>query len=629
MAREHVVNVWRDDSGLLGFTVTESPLAILKVTDRNLCNSLLFEGDQIRAINGVHVKSLADLEERVRSLNQFDMTVVSLWPIQELDTFLYPVKVCFGLKSTPDMGFAVDRNLVVTRVWNQKSLSPTLLRGDRIASVQGKLILTKAEFNEAIQGLNAFEIMVLTGSVAVQCPGVVNTTVRTVISPIQVVEQGIRVLARMPIRAVSAVSNSWKTACPLAQICATVTKVSYYDPAQRPRKLFFKNATLELDISFNDDDYVVYACHVFSDGRKGVQRTTQLVLLGYRGTNDAADVVADAGIVLGLNDLFTLRNGQHALSPLRRVLQRYQISSVEEEGDGPVLVTTGHSLGGARAMLAASHPQMREYFTCVHVFNPGCGLYDQNDAQRPGLLWTLLDTVLRLTTMGRGLGHSVRRLTGLFADVDSFFGDLHFRINVHHTFGDVISACQTASTLVRVFTYAPRYPRPHSMRNFRDQRKKAGPDQFEQLVCVKATAHEHDEGGAWRSGREADKAWDGNPETFYDAAQANGGYTSADLGAACSLALIAYRTRCHHQDRMCGGKFEGRKDLESSWELLHTITETPARHPAFNYSEVINDEPFRYIRYIGPDGGHCNIGDIKVFVEVKHSLDLCKIEDLG
>ncbi len=123
---------------------------------------------------------------------------------------------------------------------------------------------------------------------------------------------------------------------------------------------------------------------------------------------------------------------------------------------------------------------------------------------------------------------------------------------------------------------------------------------------------------AFASGREFDKAHDGNTSTFFDFLQANGGYTGIDLGAGNAKRVIKIRYYARSDwpggpDRMIGGKFQGSNSSSSSGYVdLHTVTVAP---PLGGWVEVtITDATeYRFLRYIAPNGAYCNIAEVEFY----------------
>jgi hypothetical protein len=123
---------------------------------------------------------------------------------------------------------------------------------------------------------------------------------------------------------------------------------------------------------------------------------------------------------------------------------------------------------------------------------------------------------------------------------------------------------------------------------------------------------------AFTAGREFDKAQDGNTSSFFDFLGANGGYTGLDLGAgnARRVVKIRYFARSDWPGgpaRMIGGKFQGSNTSDSTGFVdLHTITVAPALG---GWVEVTITDPttFRYLRFVSPDGGFCNVAEIEFY----------------
>lgn len=110
-------------------------------------------------------------------------------------------------------------------------------------------------------------------------------------------------------------------------------------------------------------------------------------------------------------------------------------------------------------------------------------------------------------------------------------------------------------------------------------------------------------------GFEFDKAVDGNAETFFDYANANGGYTGIDLGAGNGrrVSFIQFAARKTFPARMTGGVFEGSVDGVSYHALatLSSSTRVERRVP------VTDPTVYRYLRYRGPSGSYSNIAEME------------------
>jgi len=109
-----------------------------------------------------------------------------------------------------------------------------------------------------------------------------------------------------------------------------------------------------------------------------------------------------------------------------------------------------------------------------------------------------------------------------------------------------------------------------------------------------------------------DKAFDGDPATFFDYAEPSGGYTGIDLGAAhaAQVAAIRFVPRAGQLRRMVGGRFEGCTDGPTSGcRTLATVQASPAL--GWNELAVADSGRYRWLRYVSPDGGFCDVAEIE------------------
>jgi mannan endo-1,4-beta-mannosidase len=117
-----------------------------------------------------------------------------------------------------------------------------------------------------------------------------------------------------------------------------------------------------------------------------------------------------------------------------------------------------------------------------------------------------------------------------------------------------------------------------------------------------------------------DKAFDGNTGTFFDYLEENGGYTGIDLGEGNEkrITRIRFYPRTYFTGRMTGGKFQGSNNsMDSGYTDLYTI----AAEPSSDWNDVtVNDTTaYRYVRYLSPDGGLCNVAEIEFYDETTAS----------
>ncbi len=131
------------------------------------------------------------------------------------------------------------------------------------------------------------------------------------------------------------------------------------------------------------------------------------------------------------------------------------------------------------------------------------------------------------------------------------------------------------------------------------------------LICNSLAGTAFGTSPAYAAGSEYDKAFDGNTNTFFDFNGANGGYTGLDLGVASVINGIRFFPRGGNEGRMNGGKFQGSNvaNFASGVVDLYTITSAPAS--GWNETSVNNATSFRYVRYLSPNNGYCNVAEIQ------------------
>jgi fibronectin type 3 domain-containing protein len=108
--------------------------------------------------------------------------------------------------------------------------------------------------------------------------------------------------------------------------------------------------------------------------------------------------------------------------------------------------------------------------------------------------------------------------------------------------------------------------------------------------------------------------FDGNTNTFYDAVNGTGDWAGLDLGsgAAAIVMQIRYCPRAGFASRMLGGRFQGANvaDFSNGVVTLFTVASTPPEG-VLTVQFVTNAASFRYLRYIGPAGGYCNVAEVE------------------
>jgi chitodextrinase len=112
-----------------------------------------------------------------------------------------------------------------------------------------------------------------------------------------------------------------------------------------------------------------------------------------------------------------------------------------------------------------------------------------------------------------------------------------------------------------------------------------------------------------------DKAFDIDTATFVDAAAESGAFTGLDFGSQKNVTSIKYYPRDSWAERMNGGKFQGSND-NTTWTDVHTITTTPP----YAWTTVSVNVTYRYMRYLSPNNGYCNVAEIEFWGGVPTSI---------
>ena len=110
-------------------------------------------------------------------------------------------------------------------------------------------------------------------------------------------------------------------------------------------------------------------------------------------------------------------------------------------------------------------------------------------------------------------------------------------------------------------------------------------------------------------------ATDGNPNTFFDGHDASGDYVGLDLGATTSATVyrVGFAPRAGYAGRMVGGLFQGSNSPDfSDASTIYTVTAAPAAG-TLTVVPVTTVGAFRYVRYVGPAGGECDVAEVQFY----------------
>lgn len=110
------------------------------------------------------------------------------------------------------------------------------------------------------------------------------------------------------------------------------------------------------------------------------------------------------------------------------------------------------------------------------------------------------------------------------------------------------------------------------------------------------------------------KVFDNNASTFYDANIASGAWVGLDLKKTYKIDKIRFCPRSGHYPRMTGGKFQGSNQADFSSEVVDLYT-IATELPAGSWGEILveNTSAFRYVRYLSPANGFCNVAEIEFY----------------
>lgn len=107
-------------------------------------------------------------------------------------------------------------------------------------------------------------------------------------------------------------------------------------------------------------------------------------------------------------------------------------------------------------------------------------------------------------------------------------------------------------------------------------------------------------------GNDGANAFDGDLSTYADASIATGGYVQLDLGGVKNITTIKYYPRAGWASRMVGGIFQGSND-GANFTNVYTIPSSPPN----NWTSITVDVNYRYMRYLSPANGYCNVAEIE------------------
>jgi hypothetical protein len=239
-------------------------------------------------------------------------------------------------------------------------------------------------------------------------------------------------------RLVESCINGWfdEQVTGLPYACAFLSSCVYEEPEKRARTWGIGRITVRLDPAINLPNLALY---LLDDSE---------MVLAFKGTSDRNDIGPDLAIIFA-SLISTAGAKEEELKGRLGFHQESFGSYLQSRHPNRKLIVTGHSLGGAAAMVMASAPPNCLYVDQCFAFNPGTGLA-HNDV-RGGFC----DQGMRKMALLRELEWCWSTINGEAKNIE-----------VHHIWGDVISAATTSSCKTRVQTWHNRLMNAHSMDNF-------------------------------------------------------------------------------------------------------------------------------------------------------------------
>jgi hypothetical protein len=120
--------------------------------------------------------------------------------------------------------------------------------------------------------------------------------------------------------------------------------------------------------------------------------------------------------------------------------------------------------------------------------------------------------------------------------------------------------------------------------------------------------------GSWNnSGNTISNVFDGNLGTYFDGPDATGDWVGLDFGSGVSNVIqqVLYCPRSGFANRMTNGVFQAANTTNFSDAVtLFTISTLPAQGVMTSQS-IANTNAFRFVRYVGPANGSCNVAELQ------------------
>ena len=114
-------------------------------------------------------------------------------------------------------------------------------------------------------------------------------------------------------------------------------------------------------------------------------------------------------------------------------------------------------------------------------------------------------------------------------------------------------------------------------------------------------------------------ARDGNLSTYFDANVVTGAWVGIDLGTDSSavVSYVGFAPRASFQSRMVNGVFQGANKADFSDAVTLTTITTAPPYSVITTQTVSNTATYRYLRYLGPTNGSCNIAELQFWGQMR------------
>ncbi len=109
------------------------------------------------------------------------------------------------------------------------------------------------------------------------------------------------------------------------------------------------------------------------------------------------------------------------------------------------------------------------------------------------------------------------------------------------------------------------------------------------------------------------KATDGSLSTYFDGPDASGDFVGVDLGSAKAVKQIEFAPRGGYASRMVGGVFQASNSSTFASGVVTADTVSSAPASGLTTVAVTTTTAYRYWRYVGPTGGHCDVAEFELF----------------